>query len=182
MLRPLQQVIRQKAISCSYRTGGHQFVMDDGSVDGLDQGIRIRTTGGNEILMDDTNGQIYIVNGPGTAWIELSPSGFIDIFSSNDYSIRSQGNINMHADKNISFNAGGNFQLHADQNIQIDSKGSYVARNTGGTTIYDTKELNIGVGGALTVSSTKTDFNSGSEFHVQAVRCRVIGSGGMPVC
>ena len=104
-------------LGCTYRTGGHQFVMDDGSVEGQDQGIRIRTTGGNEILLDDTNGQIYIINGPGTAWIELSPSGFIDVFSTKDFSIRSQGDINLHGDKNININAGKNLQIHADGEI-----------------------------------------------------------------
>ena len=166
----------EKAISCTYRTGGHQFVMDDGSIDGQDQGIRIRTTGGNEILMDDTNGQIYIINGPGTAWIELSPSGFIDIFASNDFSIRTHGNINMHADKNISINASENFSIHADKNIQIDGLGTYITRSTGGATIFDTSGINIGAGGPLSVSSTKADFNTGSEFHVQAADIKLPGA------
>jgi hypothetical protein len=164
-----------KAIGCTYRTGGHQFVMDDGSLQGQDQGIRIRTTGGNEILMDDTNGQIYIINGPGTAWIELSPSGFIDIFSNSDFSVRSHGNINLHGDKNVFINAGQNIELHADQNIQFDSLGSVTSRGTNGTIIYDTANISIGTGGPLAISSTKADLSTGSEFNVQAASINLPG-------
>jgi hypothetical protein len=156
------------AIECTYRTGGHQFVMDDGNIQGGDQGIRIRTTAGNEILMDDTNGQIYIINSPGTAWIELSPSGRIDIFASNDFSVRSQGNINFHADKNISIHAGKALQLHAESAIQLDSAGSFISRSTQGTTIFDTTNMNLGTSGPLVVSSSQATFSTGSQFYVQA--------------
>lgn len=165
-----------KALSCTYRTGGHQFVMDDGAIDGSDQGIRIRTTGGNEILMDDTNGQIYIINGPGTAWIELSPSGFIDIFASSDFSVRSQGNLNFHADQNIFMNAKGSIQMHSDNNFQIDSSGSLTTRSTQGTTIYDTSSMKLGTGGPLSVSATQAGLNTGSQFNVQASSINLPGT------
>jgi len=167
------------ALGCSYRTGGHQFVMDDGSVTGQDQGIRIRTTGGNEILMDDTNGQIYIINGPGTAWVELSPSGRIDIFSENDFSIRSQGNINLHGDKNISINAGKNLLLHSDGDTQFDSSGKFISRSTGGVTIFDSSKMNLGTTGPLNISSAKAELNTGSEFHVQSADIQAPGTAAI---
>ena len=157
-----------KSLGCLYRTGGHQFVMDDGSVNGQDQGIRIRSTAGNEILLDDTNGQIYIINSPGTAWIELSPSGYIDIFSAKGFAVRSHGDINFHSDQNINFNAGGKIQVHADGDIQIDGGGKFTSRSTSGATIYDKASIQVGTGGSLTASAKKADFNTGSEFSVQA--------------
>jgi hypothetical protein len=167
-----------KALGCMYRTGGHQFVMDDGSVDGQDQGIRLRTTGGNEILMDDTNGQIYIINGPGTAWIELSPSGYIDVYSAKGFSVRSQGDINFHSDTDINFNAAGKLQLHADSDVQIDSGGSFTSRSTSGSTVYDKSSLQLGTGGGLTVSAKKGEFNMGSLFSVQAASMQFPGKAG----
>jgi hypothetical protein len=168
-----------KSMGCAYRTGGHQFVMDDGSVTGQDQGIRIRTTGGNEILMDDTNGQIYVINGPGTAWLELSPSGYIDVFSAKGFSVRSQGDINFHSDQNINFNAGGKIQVHSAGDIQIDGGGRFTARSTSGATIYDTAGMQLGTGGSLTVSAKKGDFNTGSEFSVQAAAISLPGKAGI---
>lgn len=165
----------RKALGCSYRTGGHQFVMDDGTVNCLDQGIRIRTTNGNQLLLDDTNGQIYFINSTGNAWVELSPSGFIDIFGNMDFSVRTHGNINLHADKNIIFNAGQKIQMHADQGMQLDVTGSLAARSTGGLTLYDTTGMNFGTSGALQVSNKQTSFNSGSSFTVQATNIQMPG-------
>ena len=58
--------------------------------DSLDQRhIRLRTGLGNQILMDDTNGIIYIINSKGTAWIEMSESGSIHVFSDENINMRS---------------------------------------------------------------------------------------------
>ena len=165
------------ALECTYRTGGHQFVMDDGSIEGYDQGIRIRTTGGNEILLDDTNGQIYIINGPGTAWVELAPSGRIDIFASNDFSIRSQGNINFHADKNINLNANLNIKLHSNNDTRIDTSGNLIVRSLGSATHYSqTGDFTIGTAGAFRVSGANATINSTSQFYVQATDIQLPGS------
>ena len=167
-----------KALNCMYRTGGHQFVMDDGTIDGQDQGIRIRTTAGNEILLDDTNGQIYIINSPGTAWIELSPSGYIDIFSAKDFSVHSQENINFHAEQDIRFHAGKQLYLHADGNMQVETSGTATIRGTAGTTIYDKTSLSLGTGGDWQASSKSAEFNTGSQFIVQAATIQIPGSAG----
>ena len=143
-----------KSLGCTFRTGGHQFVMDDGNTAGYEQDIRIRTTAGNQILMDDTNGQIYIINSPGTAWVELSPSGYIDIYSANDFSVHSQGNVNFHADKNINFNAGGAVRIHSGDSMTLDSSSEFTTRSTSGMVLYDTSGIQIGSGGSFTVGSS----------------------------
>ena len=144
----------QKALSTGYRTGGHQFVMDDGNVSGYGQGIRLRTTAGNQILMDDTNGQIYVINSAGTAWIELSPSGFIDIYSAKGYNVRTEGSINFHADEDISMFAGNSFNVHTNGDMQIEATGDLVARSTGTATVYASDALNLGSAGAALVSGS----------------------------
>ena len=172
---PSSQTNLEKLLGCSYRTGGHQFVMDDGSISGQDQGIRIRTTGGNEILMDDTNGQIYIINGPGTAWIELSPSGFVDIYSSNDYSVRSQGNINFHADKNIYLNAAESVEIHSGKDIFIESDGAVTSLSSKGVKLYDESKIELGTIGPIGMSGTTTEINSGTLFSVQTTSLQLPG-------
>ena len=140
-------------------TGGHQFIMDDGNIAGYNQQIRIRTTNGNEILLDDTYGQIYIVNSRGSAWVELTPSGRLDVFSSNDISMHSQGNINFHADKNINFHANNALNLHGGQKTQLDSGGTLVVRGTNGTTLFDPSSMSIGTNGGLTESFSTAIFS-----------------------
>ncbi len=157
----------QKALNSAYRTGGHQLVLDDGTVDGLDQGIRIRTTAGNQIILDDTNGQIYVINSQGTAWVELSPSGYIDIYSMKDFSVRTQGSLNLHADNDININAGGAFNVKSGSDIKFDSGGKTTLRSSGGFTTYDPSFIKIGTGGGITFSGATTSFSAGSAFNVQ---------------
>lgn len=99
----------------THRGGGHSFVMDDGDVLGNDRNIRIRTGGGNQILMDDTNGLIYVINAKGTAWIELGADGDIQIYSEKDINYRAMGNINMRAEKNI--NIDGNVAVNINAGV-----------------------------------------------------------------
>jgi hypothetical protein len=94
------------------RKGGHQFVMDDGSVLGVDQLVRLRTAGGHQILMHDTKETIYISHAKGNSWVELTKDGSINIYSKSGFNLRSEGDVNIHSDKNINLNAGGNIYMN----------------------------------------------------------------------
>jgi len=107
----------------THRTGGHSFVMDDGDIDGDSKNIRIRTAGGNQVLMDDTNGLIYIINAKGNAWIEMSGDGDIQIYSEKDISYRAKGNINIRADKNL--NLEGNTSVNIAAGTYGDASEPY---------------------------------------------------------
>ena len=94
------------------RKGGHTFVMDDGSVVGTDQLVRLRTASGHQILMHDTEETIYISHAKGNSWVELTKDGSINIYSKTGFNLRSEGNVNIHSDKNINLNAGGNVNVN----------------------------------------------------------------------
>ena len=92
------------------RRGGHQFVMDDS----LEQRhIRLRTALGNQILMDDTNGIIYVINSKGTAWVELSENGSVHVFSDENINMRATKNINIRADEFLNLEAGLGININA---------------------------------------------------------------------
>jgi hypothetical protein len=97
---------------------GHQFIMDDAPEN---SNIRVRTGGGNQILLDDTTGCIYVINKTGTAWFELDRNGNINFFGEGSMSIRSKGDFNLRADKNINIEAGN------DVNIKATGDNSEVA-------------------------------------------------------
>jgi hypothetical protein len=94
------------------RKGGHSFVMDDGSVVGVDQLIRLKTAAGHQILMHDTEETIYISHAKGDSWVELTKDGSINIYSKSGFNLRSEGDVNIHSDKNINLNAGGNVNIN----------------------------------------------------------------------
>lgn len=101
------------------RKGGHTFVMDDGSVLGVDQLVRLRTAGGHQILMHDTEETIYISHAKGNSWVELTADGSINIYSKSGFNLRSEGNINIHSDQNINMNAQGNINMRTRGNAVV---------------------------------------------------------------
>ncbi len=86
---------------------GHAFVMDDGGEEDQSSNlVRLRTAGGAQILMDDTNGFTYIISRDGNSWIEMNRNGDLDVY----------------AQSSINFNTAGDFNINADGNINMQSK------------------------------------------------------------
>jgi len=117
----LRRLLDQQALPISVlqqfssRKGGHSFVMDDGDLFGQSQLLRIRSSSGHQILMHDTADLMYIGNSKGTAWIELTPDGSMNVFSASNVSIRAQQDINFHADNNINFHSGNTIKMFAEK-------------------------------------------------------------------
>jgi len=92
------------------RLGGSQFYMDDNPAH---EHIRIRTKGGAQLLIDETNGLFYAINKAGTGWIQMDAVGNFDIFGAGDVSVRAQNDINFRADNDIVMEAGRNITIKA---------------------------------------------------------------------
>ncbi len=80
--------------------------------------IRIRTTSGHQILMDDTNERIYVSTAGGQAYIEIDKVGNIDIFSEKNISTHAKGDINFYSDKSIRIQAVEDVHIRADREIR----------------------------------------------------------------
>jgi GH24 family phage-related lysozyme (muramidase) len=132
------------------RKGGHQFVMDDGDINGRDQLVRLRSAAGHQILMHDSQKVMYIANSEGSVWIELAESGHMHIYTAGGFNLRSEGDLNFHG-RNIRMQAESDFNLSAGGGFNVSSSD---LRLTGinGTLLYGGK-VNIGAGGPMTVSS-----------------------------
>lgn len=104
------------------RVGGHSLVMDDGDIYGQNNLVRLKSANGHQILMNDSQGFMYIANRDGTAWIELTKEGDILVYGARDLSVRTQGNLMMHSDNNISFYAGKSFNIDAESSVKIQGQ------------------------------------------------------------
>lgn len=147
------------------RLGGTTFVMDDGDSNLLRKGdprdtppiyasvaneetdgdvtrphnelVRIRTRTGHQILMHNTEDLIYVANSRGTAWIELTSNGKIDVYAADDISFHTSGNFNVTADKDINLTAGKSINMVAAENLLATAASNY--------------EIKAGADGKLTV-------------------------------
>lgn len=118
------------------RKGGHTFVMDDGDALGNSQLVRLRTAGGHQIMMNDSpdNNTLYIAHSDGISWVELTPSGAINVFTNNGFNLRSKGSINLHSDRDINLNAANKINMKSGSKFQIDC-GSFNMLSTGVVTV-----------------------------------------------
>jgi len=133
------------------RRGGHTFIMDDGDSDGKDQVVRLRSAGGHQILMSDTEKVIYISNSAGTAWMEFTEDGKMHFYAESDVNIRTKKDFNLHSDKDINFYAANDINMYAVNKIKEQAK-----------------DISLNASVSLTEFGGKVDIASGSTLKLDA--------------
>jgi hypothetical protein len=74
---------------------------------------RIRTRTGHQLLLHNSEDLIYIGNSKGTAWVELTSNGKIDIYAADSISIHTENDLNIKADRDVNIEAGRNINMKA---------------------------------------------------------------------
>jgi hypothetical protein len=118
--------------------------------------FRIRTRTGHQLLLHNSEDLIYIGNAKGTAWIELTSNGKIDIYSADSISIHSQNDLNIRADRDINLEAGRNVNIKASADYSDGDSADVNGFDSGRIHIesqYDTKIL-VGGDGYITTSGS----------------------------
>ena len=142
------------------RVGGHSLVMDDGDIYGKNNLVRLRSANGHQILMNDTEGLIYISNSTGTAWVELTKNGDVLVYSGRDLSIRTQGNLMMHSDNSINFFARQNVNIAAGVSVKLQGQlvqaNADTALNFYGKQAQIKSEAGLGIisGGSMSIKAS----------------------------
>lgn len=101
--------------------GGHYMVMSD--VDEYCR-IRLKTTAGSQVLLDDTNERIYISTAKGRNWVELDETnGRIYVYSDSKVSIRAKNDLNLYSDENINIVANKRVNIASEErSVTIQAK------------------------------------------------------------
>jgi len=177
------------------RLGGSTFVMDDGDVDGNNELVRIRTRTGHQILLHNSENLIYIANAEGTAWIEMTALGKIDVYAADSISLHTQGDFNFRADRDFNleagrnFNinvasstpgsAGGNLNINAQNHLNLYSSGANLDIQ-GNLSLNVNADVNILATGAISQSSGKQfSINSNGVLALAATNDVSIGSASI---
>jgi hypothetical protein len=162
------------------RKGGHQFVMDDGDLDGTDNLVRLRTAGGHQILMNDQKRVMYIANSSGSVWLEFADNGQMHVFSSGGMNFRSEGDINLHSDKNINITAKAKLNMTGVNNLNVESEDIKV-RSINTMTLF-AAEMNIGSSGPLNLYADGVgNFKSGGVLSCVGSKIQLNSGGGKTV-
>jgi hypothetical protein len=140
------------------RVGGHSFVMDDGATgadnipDGTDNMIRLRSAGGHQILMNDTEDILYIASASGNQWLEFSNDGSVNVYAAAGLNIRTQGVLNLQSDGGILMDSPV-IEMHAEKGISISSDGTVAVTAEISASIIGTGMATLSAGGICSVGS-----------------------------
>ena len=172
--------LQSKAAVPTSRLGGTQIVMDDGderyqrkTPAGLgpvkyaevlkgekgqpdipyNEYFRVRTRTGHQILMHNSEDLIYIANARGTAWIELTSNGKIDIFANDSISIHSNADFNFRAERDINLECGRNFNVNSGGNFRVEASASFLALVGSDMKLTVGSDYQILVGGKSAIST-----------------------------
>ena len=156
------------------RQGGHTLVMDDGDKDNKDNLIRLRTSAGHQLMMNDSAGIIYIISSSGRNWVEMGADGSVRVFSDADISMHATGEINFHSDtafnvqapvinmkagKNINMEAASDINAKAEKTITHASGMLYQVKTS--TFNVSGVSANVSMEGKLSLVGDKILLNSG---------------------
>lgn len=145
------------------RKPGHMFVMDDGDIDGSHQMIRMRTSTGHQIMMNDSEGIIYVATASGNAWIELNNHGDIDIYSNGSFSMHTEGDFNIHAGGDINMEASGGINVSA-----MGINGIKAQAADGNIDMYSSAGTQLQTGGSTNIKSAGNHRETANEIHMNS--------------
>ena len=93
--------------------GRHYWAMHD-----IDEycRMRIKTTEGTQIILDDTNERIYISTARGRNWIELDEgSGKIYFYTTSKFNVHSENDLNLYSSENINIVAKKRINIKSEE-------------------------------------------------------------------
>jgi uncharacterized protein (DUF2345 family) len=123
--------------------------------------IKLKTTSGHMILMDDTNERMYLTTNKGKSYIEMDSCGNIDIFAADRLSIHSQQDINFSADQSIRLTAGVGIYMYSGPLSGLPALNNNP--NVGEIRIQAMDDLNIISNNLRSLSFLDTIFEIGAD-------------------
>lgn len=159
--------------------GFHSISMDDRSENCR---IRIRTTTGHQVILDDTNERIYVSTSGGNSWVEMDNVGNIDFYGRN-ISFHSTGDFNLFSDKTLRLQAkegihiqsGSELRLHSVQDLHIKSDTNIRSFATQSIFMESSSQMHLKTGTLYLAASADlhskaggTGYFSGNTVHINA--------------
>jgi hypothetical protein len=163
--------------------GFHAFSMND-RYDNCR--IRLRTTSGHQIILDDTNERIYVSTAGGQAYVEIDKVGNIDIFSEKTISTHAKGDINFYSDQSIRLQAVKDVHIRADreirqhalQDVHIETSQNIRVKSGQETRIEVGTTMHTNVGSTLFITSgDNLDMSTGAQMNLLSADQMSLKSG-----
>lgn len=83
--------------------------------------MKLRTTTGHQIILDDTNERIFVSTHKGNSWIEMDSNGNVDVYADRYLNFHSKKTMNFTSDESIRMRAKNGIHFLSDTNISLHS-------------------------------------------------------------
>ena len=155
--------------------GFHSISMDDRFENCR---MRLRTTTGHQLLMDDTNERVLLSTNKSNVWVEMDSAGNLDIYSDKYMNFHSLDDMNFTSGGDIRFRAKGAIHSISDGDNRMEVGGDYHIkvtgdenRESGGGTSWSTSSLDL-------TTSSDSRITSGAGFDLDVAANANFSSGG----
>lgn len=163
--------------------GFHAISMDDRSENCR---VRIRTTTGHQILLDDSNERILINTNAGRSYIEMDANGNIDIHadrqlsfhSTKDMSFTSDGKIRFRAQEGIHMLSGKDIRFAAATDIHSQSANIH-SHTSESIFLHAGANLHAKAATNIHITAATSNVSGSSAVNIQGGSSTNISSGGM---
>lgn len=158
---------------CLTTPGGHSVILQD---DPRWCRMRLVTTAGRQIILDDTNERIYISTAKGHSWLEMDDDGHIHVYAAQSLSIRAGDTLNLYADNQINLetkainlkatdgaiklHSGGNIDLKSNQSVRINGCSSTDISSEGVLRLSSDGSTHLKAKAAIVLKGATTDIGS----------------------
>lgn len=153
----------------SWTTPGHHFISMQDSPQFCR--VRVKTTCGHQIILDDTNERIYISTAKGNSWIEMDQDGHIHVYGSQSISYTTGGDFNVSAAGDFNVSAA-TINLNGSEGVAITG-GQDIQMNSGCSTL-------ITAGDNVDISASAQFIANGSQIHLNGPGSTAAAVAGKP--
>ena len=108
--------------------------------------FRVRTRTGHQLLFHNTEDIVYIGNARGTAWLEFTSDGKIDIYAQDSISMYTDNDFNFYANRDVNIEAGRNINMRASAEYSDFREQDVDGNESGRVQIESNFNTNIEVG------------------------------------
>lgn len=140
---------------CVTTPGRHSMIFQDNPENSR---IRMVTSAGHQIIMDDANERLYISTARGNTWIELDQDGRIHVYAADSISVAAGDDINFTAGKNFNVQSGGDVNIQAGGSMKLAACGTWNASGAG-LNLESTAALNILAAGNIIATGSNIHLN-----------------------
>ena len=149
------------------------------------EGIVLRTRSGAQIIISESDGFVYIINRDGTAHIEMTSEGDVEVYGSRDIHFRAGRDITFQSGRDIRNDVGRNFKLYVngvsnqeyigehhstyhanalfngDADIRHYAKGKLLVKGDGSLHLDSPAETNVSSGSTLSLNGASAINSTG---------------------